>query len=125
MPNLPTYADVEAAAHRIAPHAHRTPVLRSRTLDAMVGAEPRSSARTSSGSAPSSSAGPATPFRLADREAARQGVATHSSGNHAQALSLAARLRGVEAHVVMPENALPGKARRGEGLRRSDHLLRA
>jgi len=43
-------------------------------------------------------------FSLADEEAAR-GVATHSSGNHAQALALAARQRGVPAHVVMPTSA--------------------
>jgi threonine dehydratase len=43
-------------------------------------------------------------FSLSEAEAAR-GVATHSSGNHAQALSLAARLRGISAHIVMPDNA--------------------
>jgi threonine dehydratase len=43
-------------------------------------------------------------FSLADEEAAR-GVATHSSGNHAQALALAARLRGIPAYIVMPNNA--------------------
>jgi threonine dehydratase/serine racemase len=44
-------------------------------------------------------------------EAAARGVATHSSGNHAQALALAARLRGIPAHVVMPSNASPVKRR--------------
>ncbi len=109
MRNLPTYADVEAAAQRIASHAHRTPVLRSRSLDAMVGAElffkcenlQRVGAFKFRGACNAV-------FSLTEQEA-RRGVVTHSSGNHAQALSLAARLRGIEAHVVMPKNALPGK----------------
>ncbi len=117
MPNLPTYADVEAAAQRIASHAHITPVLRSRSLDAMVSAElffkcenlQRVGAFKFRGACNAV-------FSLTEQEA-RRGVVTHSSGNHAQALSLAARLRGIEAHVVMPENALPGKvaAVRGYG----------
>ena len=55
-------------------------------------------------------------FSLSDAEAAR-GVATHSSGNHAQALALAARLRGIPAHIVMPENspAVKVEAVRGYG----------
>jgi threonine dehydratase len=109
MAKLPTYDNVEAAARRIAPHAHRTPVLHSRTLDAMVGAKlffkcenlQRVGAFKFRGACNAV-------FSLSEAEA-RQGVVTHSSGNHAQALSLAARLRGIEAHVVMPANALPGK----------------
>jgi threonine dehydratase/serine racemase len=48
-------------------------------------------------------------------EAARRGVVTHSSGNHAQALALAASLRGIPAHIVMPSNASPVKRRAVEG----------
>jgi threonine dehydratase/serine racemase len=53
-------------------------------------------------------------FRLPD-EVARRGVVTHSSGNHAQALALAARLRGIDAHIVMPSNASAPKRRAVEG----------
>jgi threonine dehydratase/serine racemase len=53
-------------------------------------------------------------MRLSDADAAR-GVVTHSSGNHAQALALAARLRGVPAHIVMPSTASPVKRRAVEG----------
>src|SRR5262249_39082232 len=49
-------------------------------------------------------------MRLDDAEASR-GVVTHSSGNHAQALALAAKLRGIKAHIVMPSNATPVKRR--------------
>ena len=51
---------------------------------------------------------------LSDADA-RKGVVTHSSGNHAQALALAAKLRGIPAHIVMPKNATPVKRRAVEG----------
>ena len=101
----PTIEDILRAAVRIRPHAHRTPVLTSRTIDAMTGASiwfkcenfQRGGAFKFRGAANAV-------FSLSDAEA-RRGVATHSSGNHAQALALAARLRGIEAHIVMPQDA--------------------
>lgn len=50
-----------------------------------------------------------------DHETAKKGVVTHSSGNHAQALALAAKIRGIKAYVVMPENAPAVKRRAVEG----------
>ncbi|MDD5562812.1 MAG: pyridoxal-phosphate dependent enzyme [Thermoanaerobaculaceae bacterium] len=102
---LPTIAEVRAAAQRIRPYAHRTPVLTCSGLDAMTGAVlffkcenfQRVGAFKFRGAANAV-------FSLSDEEA-RRGVATHSSGNHAAALALAARLRGVSAHVVMPRTA--------------------
>ncbi|OYV95980.1 MAG: serine dehydratase [Acidobacteria bacterium 21-70-11] len=102
---LPTIAEVRAAAERIRPYAHRTPVLTCASLDAMTGAAlffkcenfQRVGAFKFRGAANAV-------FSLSDEEA-RRGVATHSSGNHAAALALAARLRGVPAHVVMPRTA--------------------
>lgn len=96
---------VRSARERLAGLAHVTPVMTSSTFDAMtglslffkcenlqrVGAFKFRGAMNAVG-------------RLSDEEAAR-GVATHSSGNHAQALALAAKLRGIAAHVVMPETA--------------------
>ncbi len=101
----PTIEDILRAAVRIRPHAHRTPVLTSRTIDAMTGASiwfkcenfQRGGAFKFRGAANAV-------FSLSDAEA-RRGVVTHSSGNHAQALALAARLRGIEAHIVMPQDA--------------------
>lgn len=101
----PDLAAIREAAARIAPHAHRTPVATSRTLDGLFGASlffkcenlQRVGAFKFRGAANAV-------LSLSDAEAAR-GVATHSSGNHAQALALAARLRGITAHIVMPENS--------------------
>lgn len=101
----PTLETIREAAARIAGQVRLTPVLTSRTLDAMSGAAlcfkcdnfQRVGAfkfRGASNAVLSLSAGEAT-----------RGVATHSSGNHAQALALAAQLRGIPAYIVMPNNA--------------------
>ena len=105
----PDFAAIEAAAARIAPHARRTPVLRSRTLDALTGAElffkcenlQRSGAFKFRGACNAV-------WSLEDAEAPR-GVVTHSSGNHGAALALAARTRGIPAHVVVPGGAVRSK----------------
>jgi threonine dehydratase len=114
---LPTYEDVLAAASRLQGHAHRTPVLRSRTADALLGAEvvfkcenlQRIGAFKFRGAFNALSR-----FSAAQR---RAGVAAFSSGNHAQAITLSARLLGVPAAIVMPQDAPPSKiaATRGYG----------
>ena len=106
---LPTFADVRDAAARIAPHALVTPVMRSDRIDALVGAPIVFKCE-------SLQRGGAFKFRgatnavwsLTDEEAAH-GVVTHSSGNHGNALSIAARTRGIPAHVVIPEGAVKAK----------------
>jgi len=103
--SAPTLPEIRAAAVRIAPYAQRTPVMTSRALDERAGASlffkcenfQRVGAFKFRGACNAV-------FSLSDVEAAR-GVVTHSSGNHAQALALAAQLRGIAAHIVMPENA--------------------
>jgi threonine dehydratase len=107
--------DVRAAAKRIDGVAHRTPVLTSRALDEAIGAtvylKPENLQRIG-----------AFKFRgaynavasLTDEERAR-GVATVSSGNHAQALALAARLTGSQAVILMPEDAPAGKVAATQG----------
>ena len=107
--DLPGLEDLLAAAARIAPHAHVTPVLRSRTLDELAGAQlffkcenlQRAGAFKFRGACNAV-------WSLAEGEAAR-GVVTHSSGNHGAALALAARTRGIAAHVVVPRGAVPAK----------------
>jgi threonine dehydratase len=102
---FPGIDDIRRAAARIAPHAHRTPVLTSSTMDALAGGTlffkcecfQRVGAFKFRGAANAV-------FSLAEA-AARRGVATHSSGNHAQALALAAKLRGIGACIVMPRDA--------------------
>ncbi|WP_342110312.1 threo-3-hydroxy-L-aspartate ammonia-lyase [Methylobacterium sp. SI9] len=106
---LPTYADVARAADRIAGVAHRTPVLTSRTADAMTGAKlffkaenlQRAGAFKFRGAYNAISA-------LSEAERAR-GVITFSSGNHAQAIALASRLLGAPATIIMPADAPAAK----------------
>lgn len=112
-----TLEDIRAAAKRIAPHAHRTPVMTCKTLSDLAGRElffkceqfQRIGAFKFRGACNAV-------MKLSDAEA-KHGVVTHSSGNHAQALALAARLRNIPAHIVMPRTASPIKrdAVRGYG----------
>ena len=104
-----SFADVERAAVRIAGHAQRTPVLRSRSLDLLAGAELhfKVEALQRTGAFKFRGASNAV-WSLPDDLAAR-GVVTHSSGNHAAALALAASHFDVPAYIVMPENAPASK----------------
>jgi threonine dehydratase len=106
---LPTMDQIRDAAARIAPYVVLTPVLRNATLDEMVGAQLFFKCENLQ-------RGGAFKFRgacnavwsLSDEEAAR-GVVTHSSGNHGNALAMAAATRGIPAHVVVPEGAVLAK----------------
>ena len=103
--------DVRAAAERIAPLAHRTPLLRSRTLDARVGAPVALKAENLQRAG-------AFKFRGACNAVAAlrpDGVCSVSSGNHAQALALAAREQGTHATILMPRDAPASKRAATEG----------
>src|SRR5574339_971040 len=101
----PTLTDIQEAWQRIRPYAHRTPVLTCESLNQKVGAQVYLKCENLQKVGAFKFRGACNAvFSLSDEEAAR-GVATHSSGNHAQALALAARLRGIPAYIVMPENA--------------------
>jgi threonine dehydratase len=103
----PTLEDIRMAAERIRPFAHRTPVLTCASLDRAVGAQVFLKCENLQRVGAFKFRGACNAvFSLTEQEAER-GVVCHSSGNHAQALALAARLRGVPAHIVMPSNA-PG-----------------
>ncbi|MGO1070794.1 pyridoxal-phosphate dependent enzyme [Lysobacter sp. CA199] len=100
----PTYADILAAAARIAPHAHVTPVLRSRAIDALAGCELHFKCENlQRGGAFKFRGACNAVFSLSDADVAR-GIVTQSSGNHGGAIALAARLRGGRAIVVAPHN---------------------
>jgi threonine dehydratase len=115
MPSAPTLADIRAAAARIAPFAHRTPILTSRSIDAMAGAEVLFKCENLQKVGAFKFRGACNAvMSLSDSEAQR-GVATHSSGNHAAALALAARLRGIPAYIVMPRGAPAVKRAAVEG----------
>jgi threonine dehydratase len=100
-----TLQHILEAAVRIQPHIHRTPVVTSESLNRRVGAQVflKCENLQKVGAFKFRGASNAV-FSLTETEAQR-GVATHSSGNHAQALALAARLRGIPAYIVMPANA--------------------
>lgn len=101
----PVFADVLAAATRIAPHAHVTPVLRSRSLDAIAGCELHFKCENLQRVGAFKFRGACNAvFSLSEAEAAR-GVVTQSSGNHGAAVALACRLRGISATVVVPDSA--------------------
>ena len=100
----PTLADIRAAHARIRDKINRTPVLTSSTLDALGGARLFFKCENFQKIGAFKARGATNAvFALSPEEAAR-GVATHSSGNHGAALARAARLRGIVAHIVMPEN---------------------
>lgn len=104
---MPTLSDIHAAAERIRPYAHRTPVMTCESLNQRLGAQLFLKCENLQKVGAFKFRGACNAvFALSDAQAAR-GVATHSSGNHAQALALAARLRGIPAYIVMPSNA-PG-----------------
>ena len=109
--------DVRAAAGRLRGLAHRTPVLTSRHLDALTGARVFLKAENLQRTGSFKFRGAANAIACLDRSERARGVATVSSGNHAQALALAARLEGVRATILMPEDSPPGKldATRGYG----------
>lgn len=103
--NLPTIADIRAAAVRIQPYVRNTPVLNSAAVDAACAASVWFKCENLQhiGAFKFRGASNAV-WSLSDSQAER-GVLTHSSGNHGAALGLAARMRGIPAHVVVPENA--------------------
>jgi len=104
-----TAADVLAAAARIAPHAHRTPVLTSGSLDELTGAQLFFKCENFQRSGAFKFRGACNAVWALDDGVAARGVVTHSSGNHGAALALAARGRGIPAHVVVPEGAVASK----------------
>jgi threonine dehydratase len=108
-------AAIRAAHERIRPHIHRTPVLTSERLDAANGASLFFKCENFQKVGAFKARGATNAVFALDDETARRGVATHSSGNHAAALSRAAKLRGIAAHIVMPSNSPKVKVRAVEG----------
>ena len=105
MTPLPTYADVLAAAERIGPFVSRTPVFTCGTLDALAGRRLLFKCELFQKTGSFKYRGATNAVRKLDAASAARGVVTHSSGNHGQALALAARTRGIPATIVMPEVA--------------------
>lgn len=109
MQNLPTFDDVSAAAQRLAGHAHRTPVLRSRTADAELGAQLFFKCENLQRMGAFKFRGAFNALSKFDAQQRRAGVVAFSSGNHAQAIALSAQLLGMPATIVMPQDAPAAK----------------
>lgn len=105
----PRFADVLAAAARIAAHARLTPVASSRSLDALSDAHLYFKCEQLQRVGAFKFRGACNAVFALDATTAQRGVVTHSSGNHGAALALASRIRGIACHVVVPEGAIRSK----------------
>ncbi len=117
MADLPTHGDVEAAGRRIDGHARRTPVMTSRTVDEASGATVFFKCENFQRTGSFKFRGAFNALSAMAPETRARGVIAFSSGNHAQAVALAARLHGTSATIVMPGDAPAAKvqATRGYG----------
>ena len=115
MSELPTYRDVQAAAARLAGTAHRTPVLRSRLLNQQVGADVVIKCENFQRMGAFKFRGAFNALSQFTPEQRRAGVAAFSSGNHAQAIALAAQLLDIPATIVMPHDAPAAKVAATKG----------
>jgi len=116
-PVLPTFADVQAAAERLAGHAHKTPVMTSRTFDEEIGAQVFFKCENLQRMGAFKFRGAFNALSRFDAAQRKAGVVAFSSGNHAQAIALSARILGIPATIVMPADAPESKmaATRGYG----------
>ncbi|MCS7032604.1 MAG: pyridoxal-phosphate dependent enzyme, partial [Phycisphaerae bacterium] len=105
MTSGPGFSDLRAAQERIRPYVHRTPVLTSTSIDAMVGASLFFKCENFQKVGAFKYRGATNAVQLLSEDQAARGVVTHSSGNHAAALALAAKMRNIAAYIVMPRTA--------------------
>ncbi len=103
--SAPTIADIKAAHQVIKPYAHCTPVLTSSIVNDRTEASVFFKCENLQKVGAFKFRGACNAVLTLPEQEAKKGVGTHSSGNHAQALALAAKIRGIKAYVVMPENA--------------------
>jgi threonine dehydratase len=104
-----TMQSIREAHARIRDKIHRTPVMTSEVLDALTGSRLYFKCENLQKAGAFKARGATNAVFLLGTEEAARGVVTHSSGNHAAALSRAAKLRGIPAHIVMPSNAPQAK----------------
>lgn len=112
---IPTIEDILKAHELIKPFIHLTPLLSSKTINKMLGAEIYFKCENLQKVGAFKFRGACNSVFSLTREQAKNGVATHSSGNHAQALALAAQMRGIPAFIVVPNNAPNVKKKAIEG----------
>ncbi len=109
MPDFPAIEQIRAAARRIKPLVHRTPLLTCKSLDQLCGANLYFKCENFQKVGAFKARGATNVVYSLGEKDLERGVATHSSGNHGAALAYAARCRGARAYVVMPDNASPVK----------------
>ena len=112
---LPTFDDVLAAAARLQGHAHRTPVLQSRTLNAQLGAQAFIKCENFQRMGAFKFRGGFNALAKLNETQRRAGVVAYSSGNHAQAVALSARILQIPATIFMPHDAAPAKLAATQG----------
>ena len=100
-----TKASIEAAAIRIAPYIHNTPIMTCKSINAMYGLDLYFKCENFQKIGAFKIRGGMNASLQLTKEQLEKGVATHSSGNHAQALAFAAKMLGIKAYIVMPESS--------------------
>ena len=105
MKEIPTYADVLEAAERIKPFANKTPVFKSNWFNQQTGADLFFKCENFQKIGAFKFRGACNAVLTISDHEGRKGIATHSSGNHAQAVALASRMKGYQATIIMPKNA--------------------
>jgi threonine dehydratase len=101
----PDFQSIEIAAQRIKHYIHRTPVMTSSAIDKLTGCTIIFKCENLQKVGAFKMRGASNAVLSLDKDELEKGVATHSSGNHAQALALAAKMASTKAYIVMPENA--------------------
>lgn len=109
--SIPTFQDIETAHSRIRDKVHRTPVFTSSSVNQITGAELYFKCENFQKTGSFKFRGATNAILQLPRQELAHGVGTHSSGNHAAALALAAQIQGTDAHIVMPNNSSPVKKR--------------
>lgn len=105
MSSLPNLQTIQQAHDRITPFIHRTPILTSQSIDHITGAQLYFKCENFQKIGAFKARGGLNAVLSLSKEEGKKGIATHSSGNHAQAIALAAKMAGFPAYIVMPSNA--------------------
>lgn len=111
MIEIPSYSDVLEASERIKPFANKTPVFKSNWFNQQTGAELFFKCENFQKVGAFKFRGACNAVQSLRNEEGTRGIVTHSSGNHAQAVALAARQKGYKATIIMPKNAPQVKVR--------------
>ena len=109
--DTPDLDSIRKAADRIRGHAHLTPILTSSAIDELLGCSLFFKCENLQKIGAFKFRGALNAVMSLDDDTAKAGIVTHSSGNHGAAIALAARIRGIDAHVVMPASANAAKKR--------------